>query len=268
MISVIVPLFNDQNKITQALESVRNQVCQEQFEIIIVNDGSTDQSRSIVENYILENRDLNIRLINQENRGVSGARNTGLREATGDYIALLDSDDIWLREKTAKQMAILKNDSLKVDLLGSLRNGIHVLFPYRVNKNNLVKVSFQKLLIRNELLPPSVIFKRKVLENTGYFEETQRYAEDVDYWLRATLHNQLYVLNESLIIAGNGKRSFGVSGLSGNLKEMKKGYQQNLLRLLQSERISVLSYQFLKIFYYLKHCLLVTRSWYYSRKGK
>ena len=90
MISIVIPLYNKEKQIQNTLISVFNQTFQE-FEIIIVNDGSTDNSVEIAKQF----NDPRIRLIEQKNQGVSAARNTGIKEAKYDYIALLDADDEW-----------------------------------------------------------------------------------------------------------------------------------------------------------------------------
>ena len=126
-ISVIIPMFNAENTIIAALDSIKNQTYKCEYEIIIVNDGSKDASKTIVENYILKNPQMNIMLVDQANGGVSKARNEGLRRAEGDYIALLDSDDEWLPEKIEKQMSIFEKNS-NIDLLGTNRNNEYFNF--------------------------------------------------------------------------------------------------------------------------------------------
>ena len=94
----------------------------------------------------------------------------------------------------------------------------------------MAEITFRKLLIRNEAQPSTVVFKRKVLENTGLFNETQRYAEDINYWLKVSLNNKMFILDEELLLAGEGKRTFGISGLSANLLEMEKENITNMLK--------------------------------------
>ena len=90
MISVIIPLYNAENTILAALDSVKNQEGDFDFEILVINDGSTDKSAVKVQQFIDENPQLNIQLIHQDNKGVSSARNAGLRLAKGEWIAFFD----------------------------------------------------------------------------------------------------------------------------------------------------------------------------------
>lgn len=268
IVSVIIPMFNAERSIIQTLDSVREQTYTGLFEILVINDGSTDNSVALVESYKQQFERMDIQLIHQSNQGVSIARNNGLVIAKGTYIALLDADDEWLVDKTKNQIKVIESNETEVDLLGTLRNGKPLLLPYKLNNKNLAEVTLKKLLIRNELQPSTVLFKRKVLENTGYFNPKQSHAEDVDYWMRATLHNKLYILGEDLLLADGGKRSFGSSGLSANLKAMSKGYLNNIKRLRQAKRISLGALYFYSLLYRFKYIVLLTRTSYYSAIDK
>lgn len=266
MISVIIPMYNADKTVINALNSIKAQtVGIKEFEIIIINDGSTDSSKEVVENFVKENPEMNIRLLEQSNGGVANARNKGLKIAKGDYIALLDADDEWLPSKTEKQLKYLENKNLAIDFLATRRNNNKILLPYRV-KNHLAEITFNKLLLRNEAQPSTVLFKRKVLENTGYFNDNQRYAEDLNYWMKISKHNKMYILDESLLIADGGRRTFGVSGLSANLSLMEKGFQQNLKEMYTLKNINLGQYILLKFFYKAKYLLLLIRTFYFNLK--
>ena len=261
MISVIIPVYNAEKSIEESLNSIKNQTWKGEFEIIIVNDGSTDHSKNIIEKYIEENPHLNINLISQGNGGVSKARNTGLKISTGEFIALLDSDDEWLPEKTANQMKFLTDENQEIDFITSLWNDEKVSFPYRINsENNLVEISLKKLLLKVTGQTSTAIFKQKILENTGYFDENQKYSEDANFWMRISENNKMYLLPEKLVIAGKGKRSFGFSGLSANLKEMEKGIQKNILEMHQTGRINFVEYLFYFVISKLKYAFRPLRA--------
>ena len=104
-VSVIIPAYNSSGFIEDALESVFKQTYRN-YEVIVVDDGSTDKSAEIIGSF----SDKRIIYIYQENHGVSVARNKGILESKGEYIAFLDSDDLWLPEKLEKQVAILNNN--------------------------------------------------------------------------------------------------------------------------------------------------------------
>lgn len=260
VISVIIPLFNAEESIEKCLDSIKNQTWKGEFEIIVINDGSTDRSEKILESYRQKNPEMPILLINQQNGGVSKARNTGLKIAKGDYIALLDSDDEWLPEKTDKQMKYLQNPDFGVDFITSLWNDEKVNFPYAIGSNGLVAISLHKLLFKITGQTSTAIFKKKILENTGLFDERQRYSEDANYWMRISETNSMFLLPEKLVIAGNGKKSFGFSGLSANLKEMEKGIQKNIWEMYRNKRINLLQYLFYFVFSKLKYIVRPIRA--------
>ena len=253
MISVIIPVYNSEKTIEKSLISIKNQTWSGDFEILIVNDGSTDKSAEIIQNYQQKNPEQNITLIHQENVGVSRARNAALKIAKGDFIAFLDSDDEWLPQKTERQVQFLKDENLQIDFLTSLWNEKKVSFPYSVNNHNLVEINLKKLLLKITGQTSTAIFKRKILENTGFFDENQRYSEDANYWMRISEHNKMYLLAEDLVITGSGKKSFGSSGLSANLVEMEKGIQKNIKEMYQTNRINLAEYLFYFVISKLKY---------------
>ena len=262
-------MYNAEHVILNALDSVKNQTFpHDRFEVIVVNDGSTDKGKEVVENYILHNPLLNIQLINQQNGGVSSARNAGLKISKGNYIALLDADDEWYSNKTQQQIDVLEGENLKIDLLSCRRKYHKILKPYIVNENNFATVSFRQLMLRNEIQPSTVIFKRKVLDDSGFFDDVQRFAEDLNYWLKISRHNQIAILNEELVLAGGGKRTFGVSGLSANLKEMERGFQKNLKEVLNQKRINFAEYTGYLIFYKIKYTVRLVRNFYLNTQEK
>ncbi|WP_295200740.1 glycosyltransferase family A protein [uncultured Chryseobacterium sp.] len=245
-VSVVIPLYNAEGTIVRSLESVINQTYQGSVEIIVVNDGSKDNSKIEVEKFIENNPTIKIKLINQENGGVSKARNTGLKNAEGDFIALLDSDDAWELDKLEIQM---KYFSTHVDFICALRNNDTLGFPYRI-KNGISKITLKKLLTKVVGQTSTAIFKRDIIENTGYFDEDQKYSEDANYWMRISINNNMIILNQKLVITEN---DYGQKGLSSNLYEMEKGVQKNIKEMFILKKINILEYYFFKLFSRLKY---------------
>jgi glycosyltransferase involved in cell wall biosynthesis len=236
MISVIIPMYNAENTINTCINSVLRQTYDGEIEIIIINDGSRDNSKSIVENFINQNSSsIDIKLINKINGGVSSARNTGLALAKGEYIALLDSDDEWLPQKLEKQMNVFISDN-SISLIGGL-----IFKPDNV-KNHIIVISLSKLIFKNFFQPSTVIFKKEIVGVVGFFDESQNYAEEGNYFMRIAKIYKCVLLNEQLICYGQGKAGFGVSGLSANLKEMEKGELKNLKFAYKNRYISFPKY--------------------------
>ena len=250
-VSIIIPVFNSERTISRTLNSVKEQIFKD-YEIIIVDDGSTDNSVLVINSYITNNPQLQIKLIIKENGGVSSARNAGLRIASGTWIALLDSDDEWLPQKLVKQINIIKSDA-SIDFLGTNRNGEHRKRFFFKKFHYLTPISSHLLLYKNFFVTPTVIFKRMVLENTGFYDENQTHGEDGNFWIRICRNNNCILLNESLVITGAGKPHFGHSGLSSNLKKTASGELKNIKEAYVLEIIPKYEYIFLVIFSTLKY---------------
>jgi glycosyltransferase involved in cell wall biosynthesis len=225
LISVIIPVYNAENTICMALDSVRRQT-KGQFEIIVVNDGSTDNSIHEIYAFKKKHPELHITIIDKPHEGVSATRNTGLRIATGNYIAFLDADDEWHPEKTVKQLAVL-NEAPLAAVVGCL---FRPLPEHTRTKTAFLKtIASKDMLFKNFFQTSTVLMKRKVFEATGYFERSRSYGEERQYFLRASQSFSCILMNENLINYGNGKRAFGQSGLSGNLLQMEIGELRNLV---------------------------------------
>lgn len=251
IISVVIPMYNAEKTIIETLDSVKDQSVLP-FEIIVVNDGSNDNSLNLVKKYIRENSFLKISLIDKANGGVSTARNKGIKVAKGDWIALLDSDDKWFPGKLERQIEVIKRNP-QIDFLGASRNGEYFGNILWKKINLLTKISYKMLLVKFVFIVPTIIFKKSITETVGFFDENQRYAEEGIYFIRIAEKFNCYLLNESLAFTGGGKNHFGDSGLSGNLKEMEKGELKNLKDLLDDKLINYLQYFGLVIFSVLKY---------------
>ncbi len=182
-VSVIIPAYNVASYISETLDSVIAQTFSD-MEIIIVNDGSTDTTPNIIESYAA--RDPRIRIIHQENRGLAGARNTGLRSAVGDYLCIFDSDDIMMPDKIAVQVSYLDAHPacglVYTDCYHFIdgTNRVRTVLEPDLSKEN----AYEILLHGNHLNPNVVMFRKSVYESLGGFDETLRSAEDWEYWLK------------------------------------------------------------------------------------
>ncbi len=182
-VSVIIPTYNRAHMVGRAIRSVLNQTYQD-FELIIVDDASTDNTEEVVKSFNNE-RLRYIRL--RENSGSSVApRNTGIEIARGEYIAFLDSDDEWLPEKLEKQIDKFKSVSLDVGLVYSGCVGVsertgETLFKFMHAKRGDV---FSLMVERNIVGGPTVLVKRECFQKTGLFDKGFLSFQDWDMWIR------------------------------------------------------------------------------------
>lgn len=253
MISVVIPMYNSKDTIERALDSIKTQTAFHEIgEIIVVNDGSKDNSLEVVKRYSESNKRMPIKIIDKENGGVSTARNAGLKMAQGEYIALLDSDDEWLPRKTEVQLDIFKkNPSLSL-IATNLNNQKFDRFLYK-KFNYLTEISTIDLVFKNFFQPSTVMFKKSLIEQIGLFPEDQKYAEEGNFFMRASYFANCALVNESFLNFGNGKQGFGESGLSANLVEMQKGEIRNLRFAKKEGFISGILFLTAFMFSYLKY---------------
>lgn len=266
MVSVVIPLYNAEKTIAAALDSVRLQTYRDTVETIVVNDGCVDTSLEQVNRYRELYPNFPLVVLNQPNKGVSAARNTGIMRASGEYVALLDADDVWLPHKLQQQTDFLR-DHPEVGFVAALRTGQRILPPYRV-VDGIAEITFRKLLLRNEVITPAVVFRKNIIEHCGLFDERQRHAEDLNYWLRISQKCKMVILNEVLLETGHGKRSFGISGLSANLPAMERGFHKNLNDLYQSKTLTLPELMFYKLFYRTKYAVRLARDRYFKLFSK
>ncbi|MEL6137673.1 MAG: glycosyltransferase family A protein, partial [Cyanobacteria bacterium J06628_6] len=196
-VSVVIPAYNAMAYLPEALSSV---LCQtfKNYEVIIVNDGSIDQ---IVE-WAAALTDVRIRLLSQENRGLAGARNTGIRESRGRYLAFLDADDCWHPTKLARQVELLEQ-----------RPEVGVVYTWmklinsdgvptgRTVKNRTEGRIWSQLILRNCVGSGSTpMVRRECFHRVGDFDENLgSYMEDRDMWLRIAPVYDFSVVKEILV---------------------------------------------------------------------
>jgi hypothetical protein len=188
IVSIITPAFNTATFIADTLESALAQTLTD-FELIVVNDGSSDGTGDIAEQFA--QRDARIRVLHQKNRGISSARNTALAHARGDLVALLDSDDVWFPSYLQEQIAILQRHP-EIDILSAnaFNLGGHFdgqpLLSLSVG-TGVQPVTLMTLIEAEDSLSILTIFRRRVLDCIGGFDTNLRRSEDYDLWLRASM---------------------------------------------------------------------------------
>lgn len=198
-ISVIIPTFNREGAVAGAVDSVLAQNGPG-FELIVVDDGSTDKTGAVLAAY-----GDRIRLLCQPNRGVSAARNAGIAAARGRLVAFLDSDDRWLPEKLAVQAAffharpealICQTEEIWV------RNGVRVNPRRRHRKpsGDIFRPSLELCLVS----PSAVMMRRQLFDRVGLFDETLPACEDYDLWLRVASRFPVHLIDTPLIVKHGG----------------------------------------------------------------
>lgn len=254
-ITAVIPMYNSKDTIKNAIESLLNQTYKEPLEIIVVNDGSKDGCEKIVEEMILNNQtNRNIKLINKPNGGVSSARNRGIKEASGDYISFLDSDDIWHPQKLELVFEALIDNS--INFLGhsyTLENN----FKEKHSFKQLVKVPFAKLLLKNFAVTPSIVIKKDICE---YFDESMSHTEDHELWLRIALKTDVYYLDLPLTTLGRPALTQG--GLSSNKWAMRKGELQMYKNIVTYKKSLIPFYPYLVAFSLLKHLIHMIKDFF------
>lgn len=197
-VSVIIPTFNRASTIKRAVDSVFSQSFGD-FELIVVNDGSTDETETVLSGF-----SNNIKLLKTGNRGVSAARNLGAEEASGKFIAFLDSDDEWLPAKLEKQLKLMKNLRFRICQTEErwIRNGKFVNKPARYKKHE--GEIFDQCLNLCAVTPSSVLLEKTLFFEYGGFDESFPVCEDYDLWLRMSPDLPFGLVDEELIIKYGG----------------------------------------------------------------
>lgn len=180
-VSVVIPTYNSDRYIVEAIESILNQTYSD-YEIIVVDDGSTDRLLEVLEPY----RDR-IRYLYQENQGAPVARNTGIEQARGEFVALLDADDFFLPDKFAHQVACFDTQP-NVGIVHSGwqlvdESGQQILAEHKP-WSGLPQLDLQAWLLWRPVLPSAMMFRRNWLERVGGFDPDRPPVEDVDLVLR------------------------------------------------------------------------------------
>jgi glycosyltransferase involved in cell wall biosynthesis len=194
----VVPTYNYGRYVAAAVASALQQT-RPPDEVVVIDDGSTDDTRARLAEF-----GDRIRYSHQENRGLSAARNAGLRAARGDYVALLDSDDVWHPRKLEHQAAVLAAQASPPGLLAAASFGFEderALPAFRLSepRGGHVELSFRELLGNRAFCPSSVVLHRSSVLELGGFDESLRSVEDLDMWLRVRARLPVLKLRAELV---------------------------------------------------------------------
>ncbi|HKK90861.1 MAG TPA: glycosyltransferase [Desulfobacteraceae bacterium] len=201
LVSTIIPTFNRGWCVAEAVASVLEQT-HDPMEIIVVDDGSTDNTLDVLEPFMEK-----ITLIQQPNRGVSAARNSGIKNARGDYVAFLDSDDLWLPDKTALQIDFFAGNPQAMICQTEeiwIRRGKRVN-PKKKHKKQSGMI-FEPSLHLCLVSPSAVMMRRCFFDTVGYFDETLGACEDYDLWLRTALTLPVFLVDKACTVKKGGHR--------------------------------------------------------------
>ena len=172
-ISVIIPVYNGERYLAEALDSVLAQQY-EKMEIIVVDDGSTDGTSKIARSY------KDVTYLCQSRQGAAAARNRGVQHARGEFLAFLDADDLWMPDKTTKQMSVLRSDAQPDMVFG------HVEQFYSPELEASLKSKIKMIeTVMPGYVPGTMLIKKETFLNIGFFNPDLKLGEFIDWYLRA-----------------------------------------------------------------------------------
>jgi len=227
-VSVIIPTYNRGWILREAVDSVLAQDFDD-FELIVVDDGSTDNTRQILEDYGNE-----LIIIAQNNRGASAARNRGIAEAGASLIAFLDSDDLWQPHKLSRQVEFFNANPEALICQTEeiwIRNGVRVNPKKRHHKFS--GMIFEPSLALCLVSPSAVMIRKKLFDTVGLFDESLLACEDYDLWLRISCRYPVHLIEDPLIIKRGGHQD-QLSKAAG----LDKFRIQSLKKIIDNGRLS------------------------------
>lgn len=226
MISIVVPVYNVEKYIEKCLESIVKQSYKD-FELLLINDGSTDNSTEVINKYLTD-KNLNWKLINKENGGLASARNFGINESKGEYISFIDSDDCLTEDFIENLLFLIKQDNYDFSFCNYKYVSEQTIEKdsnnetKEFNRNDLL-ISFLRRTV-NFVVPSMMFNKDFLLNNNLFFDEKIRFSEDQPFIWNCILHSEKanysykkmygYYLRESSIMT------------SSSLDKIKKSYEE------------------------------------------
>jgi glycosyltransferase involved in cell wall biosynthesis len=246
-VSVVIPAYNAMAYLPETVESVLKQTFTD-FEVLIIDDGSSDH----IVQWASQVTDRRVKLISQENQGVSAARNTGIAHAKGEYVAFLDADDLWEPTKLEKQVHCLENNpaaglvytwSALIDQLG---NPLGILLASHIEGNVWEQIVVKDMISNGS----SPMVRRSCFETVGVFDPDRKIsgAADRDMWIRIAASYPFIVVKEPLTLYRRHPQS-----MAKNRSEMLQATRQMFEKIFQSVPLDLLhlrnqSYAWMNIF--------------------
>ena len=238
-ISVVIPSYNRREFLKRSIDSAINQT-KKPLEIIVVDDGSTDGTETVIKS----DYDF-VKFIKQKNKGVSAARNIGIKVSIGEWICFLDSDDEWKKDKLEKQINAMKsNPGYKF----FHSNEIWIKNGLRINQKKKHKKYggdiFDKCLDMCRISPSSVMIDKTVFDEVGNFNENLVVCEDYELWLRICDKYRVFFIDEPLIIkygGHQGQLSYSIESIENHrIKALEYLILENLNRKNKRHAIQML----------------------------
>ena len=242
-VSVIIPTYNRTEYVTQAIDSVLAQTYMD-YEIIVVDDGSTDKTREVLEPYMDK-----ITYIYQENTGVSAARNTGIKAAKGEWIAFLDSDDEWLPGKLAVQIrAVERHPQLVAHMVNvNLTNYndpypnsfLHCKFPFEGNEGIIDDPFIPHFKYRTIAMPVAIMCLKECAIKAGLFDESFVCGEDYDFVCRLALQGSWgYCWDELAMMYRRCEKTVSLSTLKKDYTVTLRNRIKTHSKLLENQKLT------------------------------
>jgi glycosyltransferase involved in cell wall biosynthesis len=281
-VSIIIPYYNKKKTIFQTLDSLNNQIYND-FEVIIVDDGSDEKISNFLDITVYK---FPIRLLYQTNKGLSSARNLGLKNFKGDLISFLDADDVWMPEKLLEQ--VINSKKFEFIYANYLTFSDDKIMPivnnFKIGTNNLTLELLKGNCIHGSA--SSVLISRTLFEKVGFFNEKLVYAEDWDYWLRCFMFtNNILFIDKPLVkirsnnIDGkyvtNHEISFSINDKINSIKIIfdnlidlnniyKKYIHKNIITYKALHMTSFGFFNFITIKIYYNNCFYFLRNSYFN----
>jgi glycosyltransferase involved in cell wall biosynthesis len=194
-VSVVIPTYNSARYVGQAVDSVLAQGF-EDLEVIVVDDGSTDDTAEVI-----GAKGAPVRYLHQANRGVSVARNHGIAECSGRYVAFLDADDVWAPQKLTKQVEALRGATTERVCYSAFLATDPDLNPIEVRRRGLVGTALETLLVHGNVVGggSTVLCERELFDEAGGFDPHLSQCADWDMWVRLAARTEFLYLDEPLV---------------------------------------------------------------------